>query len=99
MDRGNRKGRNTKSESGSQSSNNNRSGKTITGRKGFFRKKNNPKNSTLGKSRFTGDEEKLKGHIFDADCENKGDLFHKTKTAIEDYVGRTYDYGGDVRNA
>ena len=54
---------------------------------------------TLPRQRFDGATEELKGHIFDLVGSRSADLFIKSKKAIANYVGRTYQHSGDIRRA
>ena len=52
---------------------------------------------TIPQQRFDGATEELKGHIFDLVRSRLADLFIKSKKAIANYVGRTYQHSGDIR--
>ena len=54
---------------------------------------------TIPRQRFDGATEELKGHIFDLVGSRSADLFIKSKKAIANYVGRTYQHSGDIRRA
>ena len=47
--------------------------------------------------KIEGKCDKIKGHIYDCSNSHQSDLFTKTTKEIEEYVGRTYKYGGDVQ--
>ena len=48
-------------------------------------------------AKFEGKCEALKGHVYDCSDARQADQFTKTTKEIAEYVGRTYDRGGDVR--
>ena len=52
---------------------------------------------TISKHRFDGATEELKGQIFDLVGARSTDLFIKSKKALANYVGRTYQHSGDIR--
>ena len=54
---------------------------------------------TIPRQRFDGGTEELKGHIFDLVGSRLADLFIKSKKAVANYVGRTYQHSGDIRRA
>ena len=54
---------------------------------------------TILRQRFDGATEVLKGEIFDLVGSRSADLFIKSKKAIANYVGRTYQHSGDIRRA
>ena len=54
---------------------------------------------TIPRQRFDGATEELKGHIFDLVGSRSADLFIKSKKAVANYVGRTYQHSGDIRRA
>ena len=54
---------------------------------------------TISKHRFDGATDELKGQIFDFVCAHSVDLFIKSKKALANYVGRTYQHSGDIRRA
>ena len=49
---------------------------------------------TIPRHRFDGATEELKGHIFDLVGSRSADLFIKSKKAVANYVGRTYQHSG-----
>ena len=55
--------------------------------------------ATISRQRFDGATEDLKGEIFDLVGSRSADLFIKTKKAVANYVGRTYQHSGDIRRA
>ena len=55
--------------------------------------------TTISRQRFEGATDDLKGDIFDLVGARCADLFIKTKKAIANYVGRTYQHSGDIRRA
>ena len=55
--------------------------------------------ATISRQRFEGATEELKGEIFDLVGSRSADLFIKTKKAVVNYVGRTYQHSGDIRRA
>ena len=55
--------------------------------------------TTISRQRFEGATDDLKGDIFDLVGSRSADLFIKTKKAIANYVGRTYQHSGDIRRA
>ena len=55
--------------------------------------------ATISRQRFDGATEDLKGEIFDLVGSRSADMFIKTKKAIANYVGRTYQHSGDIRRA
>ena len=59
----------------------------------------NRNRNTNGKSDsgFKGKCTDLAGHIFDCSKPGQADPCITTKEEIEDYVGRTYKYGGDIK--
>ena len=54
---------------------------------------------TIPRHRFDGATEGLKGQIFDLVGARSADLFIKSKKAVANYVGRTYQHSGDIRRA
>ena len=58
-----------------------------------------PPTTTISRQRFDGATEELKGEIFDLVGSRSADLFIKTKKAVANYVGRTYQHSGDIRRA
>ena len=54
---------------------------------------------TISKHQFDGATEELKGQIFDLVSACLADLFIKSKKALANYVGRTYQHSGDIRRA
>ena len=46
--------------------------------------------------RFEGATDELKGQIFDLVGAHSADLFIKSKKALANYVGRTYQHSGDI---
>ena len=54
---------------------------------------------TISRQRFDGATEELKGEVFDLVGSRSADLFIKSKKAIANYVGRTYQHSGDIRRA
>ena len=54
---------------------------------------------TIPLHRFDGATEELKGHIFDLVGARSADLFIKSKKAVANYVGRTYQHLRDIRRA
>ena len=54
---------------------------------------------TIPRQRFEGATEELKGQIFDLVGAPSADLFIKSKKAVANYVGRTYQHSGDIRRA
>ena len=54
---------------------------------------------TISKHRFDGATEELNGQIFDLVGARSADLFIKSKKALANYVGRTYQHSGDIRRA
>ena len=55
--------------------------------------------ATISRQRFNGATEDLKGEIFDLVGSHSADLFIKTKKAVANYIGRTYQHSGDIRHA
>ena len=55
--------------------------------------------ATNSRQRFKGVTEELKGEIFDLVGSRSADLFIKTKKAVTNYVGRTYQHSGNIRRA
>ena len=55
--------------------------------------------ATISRQRFEGATEDLKGEIFDLIGSRSADLFIKTKKAVANYVGQTYQHSGDIRRA
>ena len=55
--------------------------------------------STISRQWFEGATEELKGEIFDLVRSRSADLFIKTKKAVANYVGQTYQHSGDIRRA
>ena len=51
---------------------------------------------TIPRHRFNGATEELKGQIFDLVGAQSADLFIKSKKAVANYVGRTYQHSGDI---
>ena len=47
--------------------------------------------------KFEGKCDKIKGHIYNCSNSHQLDLFTKTTKEIEEYVGRTYKYGGNMQ--
>ena len=68
-----------------------------TGRSG--RGNRHPPTATISRQWFEGATEELKGEIFDLVGSHSADLFIKTKKAVANYVGRTYQHSGDIRRA
>ena len=54
---------------------------------------------TISKHRFDGATEELKGQIFDLVGARSADLFIKSKKALANYIGRTYQHSGDICRA
>ena len=54
---------------------------------------------TISKHRFDGATEELKGQIFDLVGARSADLFIKSKKALANYVGQTYQHSGDIHRA
>ena len=54
---------------------------------------------TISRHQFEGATEELKGHIIDLVGSRSADLFIKSKKAVANYVGRTYQHSGDIRRA
>jgi hypothetical protein len=55
------------------------------------------KPATTRETNFTGRCEDIKGYVFDCADGKQADRYNVTIREISAYVGRTYDYGGDVR--
>ena len=53
----------------------------------------------ISKHRFDGATDELKGQIFDLVGAHSANLFIKSKKALANYVGRTYQHSGDIRCA
>ena len=53
---------------------------------------------TIPRHRFEGATDELKGQIFDLVGARSADLFIKSKKALANYVGRTYQHSGDIRH-
>ena len=68
-----------------------------TSRGGRGGRRNAP--APISRQRFDGATEDLKGEIFDLVGSRSADLFIKSKKAIANYVGRTYQHSGDIRRA
>ena len=47
--------------------------------------------------KFEGKCDDLKGHRYDCSDARQSDMFMKTTKEIGEYVGRTYNYGGDIQ--
>ena len=60
-------------------------------------KNKNRNNNNKSDSGFKGKCPDLAGHIFDCSMPTHADLYVTTKEEIEDYIGRTYKYGGDIK--
>ena len=60
-------------------------------------KNKNRNNNHKNDSGFKGKCADLAGHIFDCSKPGQADLYVTTKEEIEDYVGRSYKYGGDIK--
>ena len=58
-----------------------------------------PTAHTISKHRFDGATDELKGQVFDLVGARSDDLFIKSKKALANYVGRTYQHSGDIRRA
>ena len=67
-----------------------------TGRSGHGGRRN--ATPTISRQRFDGATEELKGEVLDLVGSRSADLF-KSKKAIANYVGRTYQHSGDIRRA
>ena len=72
-----------------------RHGGHATGRGGCSSRRNMA--PTISRHRFEGAMEELKGEIFDLVRSRSADLFIKSKKAVANYVGRTYQHSGDIR--
>ena len=57
------------------------------------------KSNTVRQTRFEGRCEALQGHVYECTNFKQSDQFAKTTKEIADYVGKTYKYGGTMRNA
>jgi hypothetical protein len=57
------------------------------------------KKPVMRQPRFQGKCDKLKGHIYDCSDSRQADVYSKTTKEIGEYVGHTYQYGSDVRQA
>ena len=68
-----------------------------TGRGGRGGRRNAP--PTISRQRFDRATEELEGEVFDLVGSRSADLFIKSKKAIANYVGRTYQHSGDIRGA
>ena len=55
--------------------------------------------ATISRQWFQGATEELKGEIFDLVGSCSADLFIKTKKAVANYVGQTYQHSGEIRRA
>ena len=55
--------------------------------------------ATISRQQFEGVTEELKGEIFDLVGSRSADLFIKTKKAVANYIGQTYQHSGDIRRA
>ena len=55
--------------------------------------------ATIARQWFEGATEELKGEIFDLVGSRSTDLFIKTKKAITNYISRTYQHSGNIRQA
>ena len=53
----------------------------------------------ISKHRFDGATEELKGQIFDLVGARSADLFIKSKKALANYIGRTYQHSSDICRA
>jgi hypothetical protein len=74
--------------------------KEVSGNKhhGRNNNKNNNKPGVPRQTRFEGECEELKGHIYDCSDARQADLYTKTNKAIAGHVGRNYKYSGDIRS-
>ena len=51
----------------------------------------------IPRHRFEGTTDELKGQILDLVGVHSADLFIKSKKALANYIGRTYQHSGDIR--
>jgi hypothetical protein len=73
---------------------------TSGGRNNRFKKSNNTHNAHIIKQvKFEGRSDAMKGHVYDCNDAKQSDQFTKTTKELADYIGRTYKYGGDMRQA
>ena len=82
---------------GQNSTGSNRQGGRGTGRGGRSSRRNLV--PTIPRHRFDGATEELKGQIFDLVGARSADLFIKSKKAVANYIGQTYQHSWDIRRA
>ena len=75
--------------------------RTSRGPRPAFRTQNSRRNSNtmrLPNSGFVGGIDDLKGYYYDCSSYKQADRFVTTSKEINDYVGKNYSNGGDVRH-